>query len=174
MTTPVSPVCAACETPGAEWSALLGMPLCAACTTVATGTPDREPVRLGDILPVTAAALRASAPATPRASAPATPRASIPAPPRASAPVTPIASIPAPRPPRSGSVMTCRFCGARARWHRTVHGRWVAMEPGERPVAGVPRGERWYVAGDGTAVQLRGAVPSGTCRVSHFSVCAAR
>ncbi len=142
MTTPVSPVCAACETPGAEWSVPLGMPLCAACTTAATGTPERDPVRLGDILPVTAASLRAS--------------------------------IPAPRPPRTGSSMTCRFCGAQARWHRTVHGRWVAMEPGERPVAGVPRGERWYVAGDGTAVQLRGAVPSGTCRVSHFSVCAAR
>lgn len=150
MTTPVSPVCAACETPGAEWSAALGMPLCAACTTAATGTPDRDPVRLGDILPVTAAALRASGPAAPRA------------------------AIPAPRPRLAGSPMTCRFCGARARWHRTVHGRWVAMEPGERPVAGVPRGERWYVAGDGTAVQLRGAVPSATCRVSHFSVCTAR
>ncbi|MER7107044.1 DUF6083 domain-containing protein [Streptomyces sp. NPDC000229] len=150
-TMPVSPVCAACETPGAEWSAALGMSLCAACTTAATGTPDRDPVRLGDILPVTAATLRASAPAAPRASIPAQPR-----------------------PSRTGSLMTCRFCGAQARWHRTVHGRWVAMEPGERPVAGVPRGERWYVAGDGTAVQLRGAVPSGTCRVSHFSVCTAR
>ncbi|WP_241838061.1 DUF6083 domain-containing protein [Streptomyces sp. CB03234] len=145
MTTPVSPaspVCAACETPGARWSAPLGMPLCAACTTAATGTPDRDPVRLGDILPVTAATLRAS--------------------------------IPAPRPPRTGSLMTCRLCGAEARWHRTVHGRWVAIEPGERPTAGVPRGERWYVAGDGTAVQLRGAAPSDTCRVSHFSVCAGR
>ncbi|MFF8291537.1 DUF6083 domain-containing protein [Streptomyces sp. NPDC016309] len=142
MTTTTTPVCAACETPGAEWSAPLGMPLCAACTTAATGTPDRDPVRLGDILPVTAATLRAS--------------------------------IPAPRRPGAGSLMTCRFCGARARWHRTVNGRWVAMELAERPTAGVPRGERWFVAGDGTAVNLRGAVPSDTCRVSHRSVCAGR
>ncbi|MDN3294159.1 DUF6083 domain-containing protein [Streptomyces ficellus] len=70
--------------------------------------------------------------------------------------------------------MTCRLCGARAGWHRTVNGRWVALEPGERPIASVPPGRRWYVAGDGTAVNLRGAAPADTCRVSHFSVCTAR
>ncbi|MDN3294158.1 hypothetical protein QWM81_08865 [Streptomyces ficellus] len=69
MTTTIAPACAACEAPGATWSAPLGMPLCAACTTAATGTPDRDPVRLGDILPVTAATLRASIPA-PRGPAP--------------------------------------------------------------------------------------------------------
>ncbi|MEU9980495.1 DUF6083 domain-containing protein [Streptomyces sp. NPDC050856] len=141
MTTTITPACAACEAPGAEWSAPLGMPLCAACATAATGTPERDPVRLGDILPVTAAALRAHGPVPP---------------------------------PRTGSPMTCRHCGAGARWHRTAGGRWVAIEPGERPAAGVPRGERWYIAGDGTAVNPRGAVPSDRCRVSHFSVCAAR
>ncbi|MEE1751364.1 DUF6083 domain-containing protein [Streptomyces sp. SP18CS02] len=131
-----APVCAACEAPGAQWSAPLGMPLCAACTSAATGTPERDPVRLGDILPVTAASLR----------------------------------IPVPS-PRTGSPMTCRHCGGAALWHRTVGGGWVAVEPGSRPAAAVPRGERWHIAGDGTAVNLRGAVPSDTCRVSHFFVC---
>ncbi|QGV82688.1 hypothetical protein EIZ62_15785 [Streptomyces ficellus] len=120
------------------------MPLCAACTTAATGTPDRDPVRLGDILRVTAATLRVPIPA------------------------------PAPRPPGTGSFTTCRSCGSPARRHRTAGGRWVALEPGERPVAGVPRAERWYVAADGTAVPLRGAAPSGRCRVTHLSVCPAR
>ncbi|CAL9471418.1 DUF6083 domain-containing protein [Streptomyces sp. enrichment culture] len=139
------PVCAACEGPGAQWSLPLMMPLCPACTKAGTGSADRDPVRLGDVLPVTAAALRASG--------------------RGPAPVPS---------PRTGAPMTCRYCGGRARWHRTTGDRWVAIEPGVRPVAGVPRGRRWYIAGDGTAVHLHGAVPADTCRVSHFDVCPAR
>ncbi|WP_052411308.1 hypothetical protein [Streptomyces sp. NRRL S-118] len=63
-----APECAACAAPGAEWTAALMMLLCGACAAAATGSPDRDPVRLGDILPVTAAALltRAAIPARPR------------------------------------------------------------------------------------------------------------
>ncbi|MEU6483515.1 hypothetical protein [Streptomyces sp. NPDC046887] len=66
------PVCAACGTaPGTVWSRPLarsvwagppGLPLCAHCAGTASGTPDREPVLLGDLLAVTAAALRISTP----------------------------------------------------------------------------------------------------------------
>lgn len=145
------PGCAVCEAPGAEWSMFFGMPVCARCARTGAGAPDdRDPVRLGDLLAVTAAALRASARPDP---------------------VRGPARIPA---PRTGSVMVCRYCGGRARWHRTTGDRWVAMEPGARPAAGVPSGRRWYIAGDGTAVNLRRAVPFDTCRVSHFDVCPGR
>ncbi|MFJ8695706.1 DUF6083 domain-containing protein [Streptomyces roseolilacinus] len=140
-----APFCAACEAPGAQWSVLLMMPLCPACTRAGTGSADRDPVRLGDVLPVTEAALRASGRGPGRAPS-----------------------------PRAGSPMTCRHCGGRARWHRTAGDRWVAIEPGVRPVAVVPRGRRWYIAGDGTAVHLHGAAPVDTCRVSHFDVCPGR
>ncbi|MEU7281846.1 hypothetical protein AB0A69_24190 [Streptomyces sp. NPDC045431] len=55
------PACAACAAPDAQWRAQLLMPLCAACADAATGTPERDPVRLGDLLPVTAAVLIARA-----------------------------------------------------------------------------------------------------------------
>ncbi|MEU0083563.1 DUF6083 domain-containing protein [Streptomyces sp. NPDC006274] len=67
----------------------------------------------------------------------------------------------------------CRECGAPAEWYRTTGGRWMLMEPGAQTTASVPPGRRWRVAGDGTAVNLRGAAPSGNCRVSHFDVCPA-
>ncbi|MFB6623500.1 DUF6083 domain-containing protein [Streptomyces sp. NPDC056374] len=67
----------------------------------------------------------------------------------------------------------CRRCGAQAAWHRTVRGRWIMIEPGELATSAVPAGSRWRIAGDGTAVNLGSAVPSDTCRVSHFDVCAA-
>ncbi|MCP9974053.1 DUF6083 domain-containing protein [Streptomyces somaliensis] len=142
---PAAPACAACEAPGAQWSVPLMMPLCPACTRAGTGSADRDPVRLGDVLRVTEAALRASGRGPGR--------------------------VPS---PRTGSPMTCRYCGGGALWHRTVNDRWVAIEPGVRPVAGVPRGRRWYIAGDGTAVNLHGAAPVDTCRVSHFDVCPGR
>ncbi|WP_435975013.1 DUF6083 domain-containing protein [Streptomyces sp. Qhu_M48] len=80
-----------------------------------------------------------------------------------------------PGPARSATAATaaCARCGARAAWHRTVHGRWILIEPGELTAGAVPAGSRWRVAGDGTAVNLGSAVPSDTCRVSHFDVCAA-
>ncbi len=148
--------CAVCEAPGAEWSAVFAIPMCALCARTGAGAPDdRDPVRLGDLLPVTAAALRASSATRSGGASPARVRARVPA-------------------PRSGSLMICRQCGGRARWHRTTGDRWVAMEPGVRPAAGVPNGKRWYIAGDGTAVNLRRAMPSDTCRVSHFDVCPGR
>ncbi|MFD4319734.1 DUF6083 domain-containing protein [Streptomyces sp. NPDC058548] len=67
----------------------------------------------------------------------------------------------------------CRRCGGRGAWYRTVRGRWIMIEPGEPATAAVPAGSRWRIAGDGTAVNLGSAVPSDTCRVSHFDVCAA-
>ncbi|MCB5170236.1 DUF6083 domain-containing protein [Streptomyces bambusae] len=67
----------------------------------------------------------------------------------------------------------CRRCGIPAAWHRTVHGRWILMEPGDFPVGHVPAGKRWRIAGDGTAVALGRAEPADSCRVSHFDVCPA-
>ncbi|MFJ4850686.1 MULTISPECIES: DUF6083 domain-containing protein [unclassified Streptomyces] len=82
--------------------------------------------------------------------------------------------IPAPVPdPAAGTATTCARCGRAALWHRTTGGRWIMIEPGERLTAAVPAGRRWRVAGDGTAVDLRSAVPSDTCRISHFDVCPA-
>ncbi|MFF7181944.1 DUF6083 domain-containing protein [Streptomyces sp. NPDC008121] len=72
---------------------------------------------------------------------------------------------------RKPGTAACSGCGARAAWHRTTHGRWILMEPGEWPIGSVPAGRRWRVAGDGTAVDLGHAQPSDTCRISHFDVC---
>ncbi|WP_159026474.1 DUF6083 domain-containing protein [Streptomyces vietnamensis] len=80
----------------------------------------------------------------------------------------------APAAPGKPSPAVCDRCGARAEWHRTVRGRWVMIEPGELTARLVPAGRRWRVAGDGTTVNLGSAVPSDTCRVSHFDVCPAR
>ncbi|MCD0482308.1 DUF6083 domain-containing protein [Streptacidiphilus sp. ASG 303] len=76
-----------------------------------------------------------------------------------------------PRGPRAGGRTACRRCGAAAEWHPTLRGRWLLLEPGERPVSAVPPGRRWRIAGDGTAVGLGRAFPSGTCRVSHVDGC---
>lgn len=45
------------------------------------------------------------------------------------------------------------------------------MEPGDWPIAPIPPGKRWRIAGDGTAVNLARASPSDTCRISHVDVC---
>ncbi|MCY0948601.1 DUF6083 domain-containing protein [Streptomyces sp. H27-S2] len=73
---------------------------------------------------------------------------------------------------REGRQAVCRRCGEAAYWHRTVHGRWILIQPGEAPCHLVPEGKRWRIAGDGTALNLGRAIPSDTCRVSHFDVCA--
>lgn len=40
--------CAVCEAPGAEWSAVFAIPMCALCARTGAGAPDdRDPVRLG-------------------------------------------------------------------------------------------------------------------------------
>ncbi|MCX5227407.1 DUF6083 domain-containing protein [Streptomyces sp. NPDC006553] len=84
---------------------------------------------------------------------------------RGSTPSVPRAAVPA--------ASACRRCGGQGAWHRTVRGRWIMIEPGELATSAVPAGSRWRVAGDGTAINLGSAVPSDTCRVSHFDVCAA-
>jgi hypothetical protein len=47
------------------------------------------------------------------------------------------------------------------------------IEPGAWPTASIPAGRRWRIAGDGTAVGLRAAEPSDTCRITHFDICPA-
>ncbi|MFG2411781.1 DUF6083 domain-containing protein [Streptomyces goshikiensis] len=72
---------------------------------------------------------------------------------------------------RAGRPATCRACGDPAVWHRTADGRWVLMQPGGVPYHLVPTGQRWRIAGDGTAANLAPAAPDGTCRITHFAVC---
>lgn len=76
--------------------------------------------------------------------------------------------------PGAGKPMTCRYCLAPGRWHTTVGGAWIPMEPDPFPAYRVPARHRWRIAPDGTALPLGRAVPADTCRVSHFSVCPAR
>ncbi|CAM5576757.1 hypothetical protein GCM10010230_35710 [Streptomyces narbonensis] len=137
--------CEACGAPYGIWIPSLGMALCGSCEQAGADHPARDPVLVGDVLAgMTEAVTRAAR--TGRAVPDA----------------------------RSPSPATCGACGADADWHRTVRGRWVMIEPGELPTRVVPAGSRWRVAGDGTAVNLGPAVPSDTCRVSHFDVCPGR
>ncbi|MFJ4874402.1 DUF6083 domain-containing protein [Streptomyces sp. NPDC088745] len=76
--------------------------------------------------------------------------------------------------PRTSGGTFCKRCGAAAEWHRTVRGKWILIEPGERVVGSVPAGKRWRIAGDGTAVNLGSSIPTDTCRISHFDLCPAR
>jgi hypothetical protein len=118
----------------------------ALCTSCERAGPTpRDPLRLGDILTATGDALTF---------------------------VARTATTLADAPKRGRTI--CRECGAPAEWYRTTGGRWMLMEPGAQTAGSVPPGRRWRVAGDGTAVGLRGAAPSDTCRVSHFDVCPAR
>ncbi|MFE9256116.1 DUF6083 domain-containing protein [Streptomyces sp. NPDC006879] len=118
------------------------MALCAGCEDAGAGRPERAPVLLAEVLAVTTDALSQAA-RTGRA-------------------------VPD---GRRASAAVCGGCGANALWHRTVRGRWIMMEPGDWPVAAVPAGKRWRIAGDGTAVNLGSSRPSDTCRISHFDVC---
>lgn len=140
-------MCAACAAPHAHWVESLGATLCMACEKIGPGLPIREPVRVGDLLAAAKEALAGTHRTVP---------AVVPAP-GAAAP----------------SVAHCRKCGGRGTWHRTVHNRWMIMQPGAYPVGPVPVGKRWRVAGDGSAVNLRDSHPSDTCRISHFDVCPA-
>ncbi|OON82552.1 DUF6083 domain-containing protein [Streptomyces tsukubensis] len=123
------------------------MTLCAACERTGGGGSGREPVLLGEVL---ASAALELAGASRAAASPSGTRTA------------------------DSSSTTCRMCGAPARWHRTPRGRWILMEPGDRPTGSVPAGRRWRIAGDGTAVYLASSLPSDTCRVSHFDFCPAR
>ncbi|MFF1506940.1 DUF6083 domain-containing protein [Streptomyces sp. NPDC058326] len=159
----------------------LGMALCPRCEGTGAVLPTRDPVLVGDVLAglVDAAtlAVRPGRLVPDARSGRLVPEA------RRSGHLVPDARgsglVPEPRP---GHVLpeavapggaACGRCGAPAQWHRTVRGRWIMIEPGELTTRAVPAGSRWRVAGDGTAVDLGSAVPSDTCRVSHFDVCAA-
>jgi hypothetical protein len=75
--------------------------------------------------------------------------------------------------PTAGPSSACDRCGSAAEWHLTVRGRWIMIEPGAWPTGAIPAGRRWRIAGDGTAVNLRSAEPSDTCRITHFDICPA-
>lgn len=144
------PACPACGAPGARWHGPLALPLCPGCTGAASSAPAGDPVRLGDLLPVMTAALARAEQGRPL---PERPRA-----------------VPS---PDEGKPMTCRYCFAPGRWHTTLGGAWIPMEPDPFPAYRVPPRHRWRIAPDGTALPLGRAVPADTCRVSHFSVCPA-
>ncbi|GHG60227.1 DUF6083 domain-containing protein [Streptomyces griseocarneus] len=141
-------VCEACDSPYARWVVGRGTALCVPCERVGAGRRSREPVLVGEVLGATADVLRLSSRTG--------------------------AGVPDPWGAGGGGAV-CRACGGRAVWHRTVRGRWVLIQAGEWPVAAVPAGRRWRIAGDGTAVRLgAAAAPSDTCRVGHADVCPAR
>ncbi|GHG25074.1 hypothetical protein GCM10018791_46000 [Streptomyces zaomyceticus] len=172
--------CDSCGVPYGTWVPSLGMSLCARCEGAGAAHPTRDPVLVGDVL----AGLVDAASFAARGSGGGigggtgsggrgigggggpgglSPGGLIPE-------ARSFGSVPdAGRPGASA----CGRCGARAAWHRTVRGRWIMIEPGELRAATVPAGSRWRVAGDGTAVNLGSAVPSDTCRISHFDVCPA-
>ncbi|MFE6059539.1 DUF6083 domain-containing protein [Streptomyces sp. NPDC056431] len=156
------------------------MLLCPQCEGAGAAHPTRDPVLVGDVLAglVDAASFTDAAASAVRGGVVRdvrfgeairdVPRAAVGVPePRSggSASSVPRAAGPA--------TSACRRCGGRGTWYRTVRGRWIMIEPGELATTAVPAGSRWRVAGDGTAVNLGSAVPSDTCRVSHFDVCAA-
>ncbi|MGR8009680.1 DUF6083 domain-containing protein [Streptomyces hypolithicus] len=103
---------------------------------------DREPVLLAEVLAVAAVELK-----------------------RAAARAAPVPD------PRDARTTVCKRCGAQASWYPTVRGRWILIEPGERPAGAVPAGRRWRIAGDGTAVNIGWSSPADTCRISHFDLC---
>ncbi len=113
--------------------------------------PSRDPVKLSDTLPTVLDVIA-----------------------RAARTATPVPDPKAPKPPKPGARTGCTWCGGAAAWHRTVRGRWILMEAGVWPLPAIPAGKRWRIAGDGTAVNLGSAVPSDTCRISHFDICPAR
>lgn len=168
--------CDSCGVPYGTWVPSLGMSLCARCEVAGAAHPTRDPVLVGDVLAglVDAAsfAVRGSGGGMGIGSGSRgigggggpgglSPGGLIPE-------ARSVGSVPdAGRPGAS----VCGRCGARAEWHRTVRGRWIMIEPGALRAAAVPAGSRWRVAGDGTAVNLGSAVPSDTCRISHFDVC---
>ncbi|MFC8452766.1 DUF6083 domain-containing protein [Kitasatospora sp. NPDC057223] len=149
------PPCESCGRQLTRWTAALGIASCTSCAPALTRRPDREPVSLGEALAGAfdeAARTHRGAPAT--------------------------TLVPAQRTTGSAALgtgssrdTTCRHCGAPSLWHPTVHGRWVLIEPGDWPTGSVPTGRRWRIAGDGTAVNLRAANPTDTCRISHFDTC---
>ncbi|MFF3839676.1 DUF6083 domain-containing protein [Streptomyces sp. NPDC001930] len=178
--------CDSCGVPYGTWVPSLGMVLCPQCEGADAAHPARDPVLVGDVLAglVDAASFAVRGGGVVRdarfgQAIRDVRRAAVGVPePRSGGSAglpDPRVGGSAPHVPRAVGPATsaCRRCGGQGAWHRTVKGRWIMIEPGELVTTAVPAGSRWRVAGDGTAVNLGSAVPSDTCRVSHFDVCAA-
>ncbi|MET9535735.1 DUF6083 domain-containing protein [Streptomyces sp. NPDC006649] len=69
-----------------------------------------------------------------------------------------------------GDLAQCDLCRMGVRQHYDSDGTVVELDLREASVAMVPAGLRWYVAGDGTAVNLGHADPE-TVRVCHHDAC---
>jgi hypothetical protein len=75
--------------------------------------------------------------------------------------------------PRDPAPVTCRRCGLPGQWYPTLNDRRVLMEPQPVPICHVPPGQRWRIAGDGTAINIGRAYPADECRITHWLICPA-
>lgn len=174
--------CDSCGAPYGTWITSLRMALCAECERVGAAHPVRDPVLVGDVLAGLADLVSRPRPragdavrdaARPVGAVPQQ-RSRLSASPESSASCASSACPASPASSAAQALVVCDRCGAPAEWRRTAWGRRILLEPGELTAGLVPAGRRWRVAGDGTAVGLGSAVPSDTCRVTHFDVCPAR
>lgn len=151
------------------------MTVCERCERVGGVSPGPDPVPLAEVLPQVLSALRPAA-SVGRAAvagggaggAARPPAGSGQAPSRAA---RRLAAIPDQGRPDAPVFGRCGLCGAPAEWRRTARGRWVLLEPGERPCALVPPGSRWRIAADGTAVGVTGGPSWRPCRAAHHELC---
>ncbi|MEV0848272.1 DUF6083 domain-containing protein [Streptomyces sp. NPDC049954] len=151
------------------------MTVCDRCERVGGVSPGPEPVPLAEVLPEVLSALRPAAsvagpPVARGGGAVRSPVASGQSPSRAA---RRLAAIPDQGGPDAPVFGRCGLCGAPAEWRRTARGRWVLLEPGERPCALVPPGSRWRIAADGTAVGVTGGPSWRPCRAAHHELCPA-
>lgn len=160
------PLCESCGGQLTRWTAVLGIASCTSCAPALTRRADREPVSLGEAL---AGAFDEAARTFHSASS-----ASLVPAQRTTGSATATLGTTVGAGSDSGRDTTCRHCGAPSAWHPTVHGKWILIEPGDWPTGAVPVGKRWRIGGDGTAVNLRAAGPTDTCRISHFDTCPER
>jgi hypothetical protein len=69
-----------------------------------------------------------------------------------------------------GDLAQCDDCRMGVRQHHDNEGNTVELDLREAPVSLIPEGLRWYVAGDGTAINLGQASPE-TVRIRHHDAC---
>ncbi|MFE9250475.1 DUF6083 domain-containing protein [Streptomyces sp. NPDC007088] len=155
------------------------MTVCDRCERVGGVSPGPDPVPLAEVLPGVLSALR---PAPPVAASTVTggggdgggaARSPVVSGQDPSRVPRRLASIPGQGGPRAPVFGRCGLCGAPAEWRRTARGRWVLLEPGERPCALVPPGSRWRIVADGTAVGVTGGPSWRPCRAAHREQCPA-